>query len=184
MIKNRLAEVAADEDYYPVRRRGEKRRLNPNRAAIEWLEADAERGMHAVTVYMMDDTGGRYSLEEAVVLRSDMLKVTRTYGANLGSHHSRPIFECFSINKVKRVTCSSSSCGNCDNFAYSFRGCELHGVEDAQPKPNPHRDTLREIQGAINRIGEHDSEHQAALYASYAVSGGPTINVSWEMDAS
>lgn len=179
-----IMKFAADEEFYPIRRRGEKRRLDPNRAAIEWLETDAEREMHAVTVYMVDDTGARYSPEEAAVLRRDMLKVTRTYGANSGSHHSRPIFECFSINKVKRATCSSSSCGNCDNFAYSFRGCELHGVEDAQPKPNPHRDTLREIQGAINRIGEHDSEYRAALYASYAVSGGPAVNVSWRVSPS
>ncbi|QMP84442.1 hypothetical protein HUN42_00065 [Streptomyces phage Dagobah] len=37
-----LADVAAGKDHYPVRRRGERRRLNPNQAGIAWLSEQAE----------------------------------------------------------------------------------------------------------------------------------------------
>lgn len=174
MIKNQglglLAEVAADEDYYPVRRRGQKRRLNPNRAAIEWLENDTldlteERGR-----FLMSDTGGRYALDDT---RDDLIAVTRTYGSTLGTHHSRPMFECFKITWNKGVVRYPRPCPECDNLAYSFQGCERHAFTSE----------LDQISAPTLRTAQEQSIQLEGLVALYASEGGP-VALTWEMDAS
>lgn len=50
-----LADVAAGKDHYPVRRRGEQRRLNPNQAGIEWLSEQAEPVTKTVDTHPVDN---------------------------------------------------------------------------------------------------------------------------------
>lgn len=190
MIKNSglglLAEVAADEDYYPVRRRGEKRRLNPNRAAIEWLENDTFDLTDAGYRYLMSDTGGRYAVNDDTLddLILVLVLVTRAYGSTLGTHHNRPMFECFKITGNKGTASYPDPCPDCDNFAYSPRECERHalGVQEAIV------DDFAIIREGIARLSEERHrltyERQAELYATMTGTDGSEINASWRVDPS
>lgn len=190
MIKNsglgQLAEAAAGEEFYPIRRRGEKRRLNPNRAAIEWLEADTFSMTDEYSRFLMTDTGGRYGAGRGEI--DDTVLVTKTFGANLGSHHSRPMFECFEITGNKGTASYPNPCPNCDNLAYSPRECGQHAEA-------PPQDVLRDYVSELNRItaptvwlseNRHRStyERQAELYAMFTGVDGSEINLSWSVNPS
>lgn len=184
MIKNRglglLAEVAADEDYYPVRRRGEKRRLNPNRAAIEWLENDTSDLLKAHFRYLMSDTGGRYGAAYDEPL--DLILVTKAYGATLGTHHNRPMFECFGITGNKGSQDYADPCPDCDNLAYSPRECERHAgrrEDDEMLARSAHR-VVSNYVSELDRI----TGRQTALYARLAGVDGSEINLSWRVNPS
>lgn len=159
MIKNsglgQLAEAAAGEEFYPIRRRGEKRRLNPNRAAIEWLEADTFSMTDEYSRFLMTDTGGRYGVGRCET--DDAVLVTRAFGANLGSQHSRPMFECFDHAMVNGLT-SESPCGNCDNYAYSWAGCPDHAIDD--PVPIPAAELLATLEYQLARHVNRDRTHR------------------------
>lgn len=62
---------------YPVRRRGEKRRLEPNQPAIEWLERDLDRDCRTIDAEERLTPGLRYT----------------TARGRLSKQHSRPMFE-------------------------------------------------------------------------------------------
>ena len=214
MIKNGLADVASDEDYYPVRRRGEKRRLNPNRDAIEWLENDTLDLTDAGHRYLMTDLGFRLNIVDATP-GDDCVLVTRAYGSHLATHHKRPMFECFDINASKALT-YRDPCPECDNLAYSFQGCQRHNDEDRAPKrASLLRDAFRETQELIDqisaptlqapadftltahgqdaadgflaaqeRIDRLGEHYQTALYARYARVDRSEINLSWRVNPS
>lgn len=173
MIKNsglgQLAEAAADKEFYPIRRRGEKRRLNPNRAAIEWLEADTFSLTDEYSRFLMTDTGGRYGAGRGEI--DDTVLVTKAFGATLGSHHSRPMFECFDHVMVNGL--STGSCGNCDNYAYSWAGCPDHAIDDRgliPPGERPAAPSERTV----------TLEYQLALYANLS----PTPRITWRVSPS
>lgn len=121
-----IMKFADDEDYYPVRRRGEKRRLNPNRAAIEWLENDTLDLTEERSRFLMSDIGGRYAVSEDELDVLVLALVIKARGSILGTHHSRPMFECFGITWNKGMMSYSNPCPDCYNFAYSSRRCGQH----------------------------------------------------------
>lgn len=171
MIKNsglgQLAEAAAGEEFYPVRRRGEKRRLNPNRAAIEWLEADTFSMTDEYSRFLMTDTGGRYGAGRGEI--DGTVLVTKAFGATLGSHHSRPMFECFDHAMVNGLT-SESPCGNCDNYAYSWAGCPDHAIDGRALTPPGERPAAPSERTVT-------LEYQLALYAN-------THRITWRVSPS
>lgn len=100
--------------HYPVRRRGERRRLNPNWTAIAWLEADT-----------LADT----EIEEVGEPDEDGLAVQRAagwYRAKISdSSYGRPLLQI-----LGNLTSSSwfllvTPCPDCDNWAYTSN-CRRH----------------------------------------------------------
>jgi hypothetical protein len=137
MIKNsglgQLAEAAAGEDYYPVRRRGEKRRLNPNWAAIEWLEGNTLELTEERSRFLMSDNGGRYDAGEDEI--DDLILVTKARGVTLYDHHSRPMFECFRVTDVNGQCFYADPCPDCDDYARSLRECARHTSRPLPTRP-------------------------------------------------
>ena len=186
MIKNSglglLAEVAADEDYYPVRRRGQKRRLNPNRAAIEWLENDTldlteERGQ-----FLMSDKGGRYALDDTRdFVKEECVLVTKARGSILGTHHSRPMFECFEITENKGTMSYPDPCPDCHNFAYSTRECGRHAEA---PAVSSYVSELNRITAPSVRVHVDGSLVAQELCARMTGVNGSEINLSWRVNPS
>lgn len=115
---SQLADIAREltqprNAHYPIKRRGEKRKLHPNRAGIEWLEGKAFKS----------DTEIVYT--ETLGVPEDCLKATYASGQSQ-KLHSRPMFQvldgsAFSGLPVRRA----QGCASCDDFARSW-SCEEH----------------------------------------------------------
>lgn len=163
---SRPSDVANPVEHYPVRRRGTKRRLNPNWDAIRWLE-DGQ----------LDDT----EISDAKVLGdgdwASMLGVRALgwYSAKRSGHYPRRMFDIFGLE----VSSSSmihypSPCPDCHDFSRTWacaehpeikwdtaRRCwvrpgtpiwyELHPddrPEDFEPQPTAYHDTGARPPGA------------------------------------
>lgn len=99
-------------DSYPVRRRGERRELLPNRAGIEWLEGEAFKS----------DTEIVYT--ETLGVLEDCLKITYASGRSQ-KLHSRPMFDVLDGSAFSGFPPSVQPCASCDDFARSWN-CEEH----------------------------------------------------------
>jgi hypothetical protein len=102
---------------YPVRRRGEKRRLEPNRPAIEWLERDLDRNCQII------DAEGRLA---------SGLRYTTTWG-RLSKRHSRPMFEVLTPSAQPGWSTPGVACP-CGDMA---RNRDCPGHPDASPYTPP-----------------------------------------------
>ena len=119
-----LADVAREltqprNAHYPVKQRGQRRRLNPNTDGIRWLEGEAfER-----------NTGF-----SDVRTSPDGLIIHRAHGADSGSHHARPMFELLKDNEdsFRRPEFGHTGCVGCDRVEYS-RECPVHHEETGAP---------------------------------------------------
>jgi len=110
-------DIMADEafDCYPVKRRGERRRLNPNREGIAWLEEQSETDTEISVTYGMGD--------DFLVHRA------------LGYHSARrrdmypwPMFQTFSGFKANMLPCLDP-CPHCDNWARTSRCTSHHDLD-------------------------------------------------------
>ena len=171
MIKNsglgQLAEAAAGEEFYPVRRRGEKRRLNPNRAAIEWLDSLAAQASvpepDAEAVY---DDQSFYS-ELTPRAGKPWIRAWRASGYR-GGNISRPMFQAFRVDKGGLgMGFGRECCPDCYNFAYS------HASGDGCKPTHP---AVR----VPDRDAEVVVEYQLAAYANI----NPTRRITWRMNYS
>lgn len=112
----------SDEDHYPVRRRGEKRRLNPNRAGIAWLDEQAAKVTATTRTRLMDDRG--VILPDNGRLKADFV-VTRVYPRPRIDNHMRPMFQTFYVESWSGTTSYVNPCPDCLNMAYSW-SCPKH----------------------------------------------------------
>lgn len=100
--------------HYPVKRKGERRRLNPNLDAIRWLEGEA---------FQTDTEIARtYDLGEFTVHRALGWSNARRMGM-----YPWPMFQAHSSFKAHML--SYDSCPDCDNWAYTSR-CTKHHDRD------------------------------------------------------
>lgn len=139
MIKHQgLAHLAdvANPVHYPVRRRGEARRLNPNWVGIAWLEAEALED----TEILVTETPGP---AQAAVKMGEGLAVQRSRRAVEMIDESvrerplyvRPMFQVFNdahenvmLHHGARVR-RDSACADCYDFQYPGRDCPRHPVK-------------------------------------------------------
>jgi hypothetical protein len=115
-------DVASDEDHYPVRRRGEKRRLNPNAEGIAWLDRRAAEVTATTRTRLMDDRG--VILPDNGRLKADFV-VTRVYPRPRVDNHMRPMFQTFYVDTWSGTTSYVNPCPDCLNMAYSW-SCPKH----------------------------------------------------------
>lgn len=103
------------EDHYPVRRRGERRRLNPNQAGINWLSRQMTEGVDSI-VEMSDGE------------IHDGLRFWRTPGwwaAKHSGHYPGPMFKIMKDAGRPDWDTPRTPCA-CDDFAYPTRRCAPH----------------------------------------------------------
>lgn len=108
-----LADVTTD--HYPVKRRREKRRLNPNWAGIAWLEAQ--------------DLADTEIEHIASAENAPELQYMIAHGAHR-HYYSRPMFQLMrtdspSLSARMRPRREGRACPDCDNWAYTTR-CTDH----------------------------------------------------------
>jgi hypothetical protein len=104
---------------YPVRRRGERRRLNPNQAGINWLEGEAFQAATEITeIYLAGE------LNEFRVSVAD-----GWYGAKHNGMYPRPMFQVFGLEVSSMIGRQVTPCPDCDNWAYTSR-CQVHHDRD------------------------------------------------------
>lgn len=127
---SRLSDAAAvltGEDHYPVRRRGEKRRLNPNTAGIAWLDSLAAQASvpepDAEAVY--DDQS--FYPEFTPHAGKPWIRAWKASGY-AGGNLTRPMLQAFHVDKGGRgMGFDRDCCPDCYNFAYSHApgdGCK------------------------------------------------------------
>lgn len=99
--------------HYPVRRKGERRRLNPNTDGIKWLEGEAF--LEATRIVEFD-------------VAVDGLQSYLTSGwhaAKRGGNYVRPMFQVFGMEVSSSATMAYTPCPDCDNWARTSK-CETH----------------------------------------------------------
>lgn len=111
-------------DYYPVKRPGQRRRLNPNWPAIRLLEAKAEPVTALYRTEVKTSDGERYAL----------LLCPGASAARRQGQHPRPMFEVFEdgASSTMRVH-NERPCPVCNDFAYAGRRCGVHVAADESP---------------------------------------------------
>jgi len=125
-LADTATELAGGRGHYPVRRRGEVRRLDPNWAGIAWLEAQS-----------LDDTreAERFAYGDDTTM-AGLIK-TRYVGRWMASQrgsYPRPVFEVFGLTSSSTLGVRvEAPCPACDDFAYTAR-CRTH-PDKTPPEP-------------------------------------------------
>lgn len=118
---SRLADVAREvtggDAFYPVKKRGERRRLNPNWVGIAWLEAESLADTEIThTAGLAPDMPGLLTLMTAGEAR-----------AVIRGMHPRRMIDVFDLDQSSTLGVRySSPCPACQNFAVSWK-CDRHG---------------------------------------------------------
>lgn len=115
-----------EEFCYPVKRRGERRRLNPNQAGIDWLEEESETETEISLTYPMGEIVDLLTSDE----RREFL-VQRALGhssARQRGMYPWPMFEVHTGFKASMLE-YPKPCPDCDNWARTSR-CTSHHDRD------------------------------------------------------
>lgn len=130
---SRLLDEAFPAEHYPVKRKGERRRLNPNRAGIQHLE---EMNPQLTDVHDTQDLGEgiRYTFSYG------------WYGARNKGMYPGPMFNILPLGQSSSHLTAGHNCPDCGNWARTAR-CETHyelgvdgimGVDrNGNPVPRP-----------------------------------------------
>lgn len=123
---SQLADVASTTDHYPIRQRGQKRRLNPNQAAIDWLEEATATETEITETYPLDETGPWASLLS--------LRPLGWHSARRAGHHPRRMFDVFNPGASSGSPVSSlNPCRACLDFSRSWN-CPDHPERPWNPE--------------------------------------------------
>lgn len=164
----RLIDEAFAGNHYPVKRKGERRRLNPDLAAITWLELSIQ----AHTVIHETEYAG------------DGLRNTFAYGwygARNKGMHPGPMFKILPLEVTSSSQTPGHNCPDCGDWARTSR-CEEHperGVEgilgrdrngNAAPRIQPRVDGLMDAwRRAIDELARRN--HVVAVRQEGAAGG-------------
>ena len=116
--------MKADASHYPVKRKGQRRRLDPNREGALWLE-DETRDDTEIDPEDCYGTGelipGTYTLEFKILRAEGYFKARRQ------GHYARPMFETFGLlaSSSNRVP-YPAPCPDCDDWSRTSRCTEHH----------------------------------------------------------
>jgi len=124
-VKPSSAYPSPEEFCYPVKRRGERRRLNPNRDGIAWLEEQSETDTEISMTY---PTGEILRSEDGETY-SDFLvhRALGYYSARQRDMYPWPMFQVHAGFKASML--SYSPCPGCDDWARTSR-CTSHHDRD------------------------------------------------------
>lgn len=134
MIKNQgLAHLAdvANPVHYPVRRRGEVRRLVPNWVGIAWLEAEALEDTEILTTEEPSPTQAATKMGEGLAVQRSRRAVEMVdESVRERPLYVRPMFQVFNdthetvmLHHGVRVR---NPCARCYDFQYPGRECPAH----------------------------------------------------------
>ncbi len=138
-----LADVARDltqpgEACYPVRRKGERRRLNPNQAGIDWLEGRCTDGRDFLdaTEIVDEDPAGEVIGEDSSgeqVYEYRALRARGAYAARSKGLYVRPIFQTLHPGRGSGQSLRyPAPCPDCDDWSRTSRCAQHHdrdGIE-------------------------------------------------------
>jgi hypothetical protein len=106
-------------DHYPIKRRGQKRTLNPNWTAVAWIEATQ---LGDTELLPEDEVGDGFM--------GDNMYVDRAVGgiyARRNGHYARPMFQALPLEASSSASISyPNPCPACLDFSRSW-ACEEHG---------------------------------------------------------
>lgn len=140
---SQLADTARDltrprEACYPIRRKGEKRRLNPNQAGIDWLEGrctDGEDFLGATEIAAETPSGEVVGLGVygEPVHEYKILRAHGGFRARRRGLYVRPIFQTLHIERGSAQQLSyPAPCPDCDDWSRTSRCAQHHdrdGIE-------------------------------------------------------
>lgn len=153
-------EITGGDGPYPVKRKGERRRLDPNWTAIAWLEANT-----------LDATQIIYTADLEPVGMPGMLTLMaagKRWALGGRTSQCRRMIDVFGLERSSSHRTSYTPCPDCDNFAVSWN-CPEHpegGKADQAPLfgetegfsiPSVFADELNRIEERIARIAERAS---------------------------
>lgn len=116
---SRLAEAASPIEYYPVRRRGQKRRLIPNWDAIRWLEEDTEG---ATEISDVAPLGAENTPWHSI----NNVRALGYYSAKRTGHYPRRMFDVFDLEvSSSNMISYADPCPGCQDFSRSW-ACTEH----------------------------------------------------------
>lgn len=124
-----LADVANESigvKHYPVKRKGERRRLVPNWDAIRYLEDESWTD----TEISEELTAGEAVFDDDAVYLGTEFKIQRALGyfsARQRGMYPWPMFQVFASFKISMVP--YSPCPDCDDFSRTSK-CEVHHDRD------------------------------------------------------
>ena len=111
---SRLAEAASPIEYYPVRRRGQKRRLTPNWDAIRWLEEDTEG---ATEISDVAPLGAENTPWHSI----NNVRALGYYSAKRTGHYPRRMFDVFDLEvSSSNMISYADPCPGCQDFSRSW----------------------------------------------------------------
>lgn len=159
---SRLADVAREATgeaaHYPVKKKGERRRLDPNWTAIAWLEADT-----------LDDTEIVYTADLEIIGMPGLLTLMaagKTRALVGRTSQCRRMIDVFSLDTSSTHPTSYKPCPYCDNFAVSWN-CPEHprggktdrvfGETEGFSIPSIFADELNRIEERAARVAERVS---------------------------
>lgn len=136
MIKHQgLAHLAdvANPVHYPVRRRGEARRLVPNWVGIAWLEAEALEDTEILATEQPSPTQAAVKMGEGLAVQRSRRAVEMVdESVRERPLYVRPMFQVFNdahenvmLHHGARVR-QDSACADCYDFQYPGRDCPRH----------------------------------------------------------
>lgn len=139
MIKHQgLAQLAdtVNTSHYPVRRRGQKRQLNPNWVGIAWLEAEALEDTEILQTIEPDARTSAYKMGEGLAVQhSRRAAEMADESVRERPLYVRPMFQVFNdtderviVHHGTRVR-ADKSCADCYDFQYPGRDCPRHPVK-------------------------------------------------------
>lgn len=114
---SRLAEAASPIEYYPVKRRGQKRRLLPNWDAINWLERETEGDTEISDVQVLGTS------EEWAEMNG--VRALGWYGAKRRNMYPRRMFDIFRLEASSTGLVTYTPCEACDDFSRTW-ACTEH----------------------------------------------------------
>lgn len=166
-------------DHYPVKRRGEKRQLNPNTEGIAWLDARAARDGTLTRVCGMTDSG-------VVVVEglegAPFNIVQGDWGwddSRPNPRYVRPMFQPLNPNVLviggDAMICPDP-CPNCYDYAYAWN-CPDHGREGRKDAY-----ATRPAGGAFTYMDVSAFVREWAIVSLDTAAG--TITLSWEANPS
>jgi hypothetical protein len=120
---SRLAEAASPIDYYPVKRRGQKRRLTPNWDAIRWLEDESEGDTEICGEAPRGAPGSEWG--DVNVIRALGYYVAKRQGM-----YPRQMFDVFELEQSSSSMISyPDPCPACLDYSRTWACAEHHEIE-------------------------------------------------------
>lgn len=178
------------KDHYPVKRRGERRRLSPNTEGIAWLDARAKRDAEITWECGLNDQGEMVAADSAtaalILQRGNFVwdhyrPAPRYLRAMIQSLPAAP-------DQIGGDTMfCSDPCPNCYDFSYAW-SCPHHpagGRKDAfTTRPGGDRAGDSRVARARAQAVSRAALRHEWVVASFDLSSNNSFTLSWEVDPS